>query len=199
MYFFEKPQNFYNFFYFYQNLDNNEILNISKIVSNYSYSSATTNNSALDTLKSNPRISQIKWIPFNNSTEELYTRLSQLIEDANKEFFNFDIFNSLEDLQYTEYNELDKGKYDWHIDTHLPTQPPYRKLSLTIQLSDPSEYEGGDLEISIPQPEKNIILKVPKEKGKVIVFPSYLWHRVTPVTKGVRKSLVWWVGGAPFR
>ena len=70
-----------------------------------------------------------------------------------------------------------------------------RKISMTVQLSDGGEYEGGDFEIMRNrEPEK-----LPKGKGTVLVFPSYILHRVTPVTSGIRKSLVLWLGGASFK
>ena len=69
-----------------------------------------------------------------------------------------------------------------------------RKLSVSVQLSDPSEYEGGDLELMV---NRNYI-KVPKEKGTIIFFPSYLTHRVTKVTSGKRNSLVAWFHGPSF-
>jgi PKHD-type hydroxylase len=70
-----------------------------------------------------------------------------------------------------------------------------RKLSITVQLSDPSEYEGGELQFMINQH----IITAPKEKGTAIIFPSFALHRVTPVTKGARKSIVGWIGGPPYK
>ena len=199
MYDFTKPpQNLFNYFSFHKNLNNDEILDIFQITSNYEfnpgYIAGKVENNQI-------RSSKLKWIPPLEETQNLYKMLEELIVQANSNFFNFNIIGSMEYIQYTEYYDFEQGNYSWHRDGGVdePPNSAYRKLSLTIQLSDPSEYEGGDLEISIPQPEKNLILKAPKEKGKVIIFPSYMWHRVTPVTKGVRKSLVWWVGGTPFR
>jgi PKHD-type hydroxylase len=70
-----------------------------------------------------------------------------------------------------------------------------RKISITVQLSDPNDYEGGVLELNVG----NTIVQMPKEKGCAVLFPSYILHRVTPVTKGIRKSLVLWVGGTTFK
>ena len=192
---FIKPQNLFNYYYFTNPLTNPIISNIFEIVSNLDFTEGEVKNLK----KESSRKSQIKWIHSSNETSNLFLHLENLIDHANKDYYNFDIINSSEAIQYTEYGESDNGEYGWHTDAFTPSAPPYRKLSLTIQLSDPNEYEGGDLQISIPQPEKNVITTVPKEKGKIIIFPSYMWHRVTPVTKGIRKSLVWWVGGSPFR
>jgi len=197
---FTKPQNLFDYYHFNNTLSDSMISNIFEIISNLNFAQG---NLAEETQDVDHRTSQVKWIKTSKETSDLFLFLANLINHANNEYFNFDIINSPEAVQYTEYNGLDKGKYDWHVDSSSSPDdsyiPIYRKLSLTIQLSDPSEYEGGDLEINIPDPEKNNIIKCPKEKGKIIIFPSYMWHRVTPVTKGVRKSLVWWVGGSPFR
>ena len=195
-----QPSHFFDIFSFYKNLDNDKISEILKLLSNVDYIKATT----VKNKNLSIRNSQIKWVSLSKYTIDLFNYLENVVSEANKSHFNFDISYSLDNIQYTEYHGSQKQNYGWHIDNSLiiekkPTVLTSRKLSLTIQLSDPSEYEGGDLEIYIPHPEEPQIVKVPKEKGKVIVFPSYLWHRVTPVTKGVRKSLVWWVGGIPFR
>ena len=71
-----------------------------------------------------------------------------------------------------------------------------RKLAMTVQLSDPSEYEGGDFEIWFGGKEAQI---VPREKGDVIIFPAFCMHRVRPITRGQRKCLVFWTGGRPLR
>ena len=96
-------------------------------------------------------------------------------------------------LQYTEYHAEDTGFYNWHTDVNwLGQDDADRKLSVTIQLSDPDEYEGGDFEFQfIPGPEQ----EAAKKKGTILIFPSHQIHRVTNVTKGVRKSLVAWFEG----
>jgi PKHD-type hydroxylase len=97
-------------------------------------------------------------------------------------------------MQYTIYEGNDLGHYDWHLDAGNTSIPP-RKLSFILQLSDPDSYEGGDLQImNSTEPTT-----VKKEKGFAVVFPSYTLHRVTPVTKGIRKTLVIWVTGPTFR
>ena len=93
-----------------------------------------------------------------------------------------------------QMNEADGGHYDWHMDTG-PDQFSRRKISITVQLSDPSEYEGGDLQLKINSGHQN----TPKGFGTVVIFPSYLLHRVTPVTGGLRKSLVLWITGPAFK
>jgi PKHD-type hydroxylase len=111
--------------------------------------------------------------------------------------WKFNVTCVKENLQFSEYT-ADKeggknGQYDWHMDfSGGPSST--RKLSMSIQLSDSSEYEGGDLELMM---HRNII-KAPRDKGTVIFFPSYITHRVTPITSGTRHSLVSWFHGPPF-
>jgi PKHD-type hydroxylase len=126
--------------------------------------------------------------------EWFYHKLSHYVMDLNGRFFRFDLWGLFENIQYTQYVAPD-GKYDSHIDKATGAQ--IRKLSVVVQLSDSSDYEGGDLEILVAGESKPI--KMNREKGTLIVFPSYVLHRVTPITKGVRNSAVAWIAGAPFR
>lgn len=120
----------------------------------------------------------------------LFEKLYKIICDQNTFVFKFHLFEMPDVIQYAEYDE--SSFYNWHMDCGL--EEPTRKLSVSIQLSDPSEYEGGDVECLIMDDP----FKFPKEKGTVIIFPSFMLHRVTPVTKGVRKSLVAWIDGPTF-
>ena len=133
--------------------------------------------------------------PEADKTEWLYEKLMYMTLEANSDYWKFDLSHWKDAIQYTEYNGEEAGGYDWHIDVG-PHPLNHRKISITVQLSDPIDYEGGDLEIWTGGKEP---MKAPKEKGAVVMFPSYLLHRITPVTKGVRKSLVLWVGGTTFR
>jgi len=153
------------------------------------------------------RISRIKWLPFEEPFLSIYQNISHLIQDYNSDVWRFDLGAITNRLQYTEYHGDEKGKYNWHVDLGSRYNS-YRKLSLSIQLSDPSEYEGGDLQIFSPELDPNItspssdmfnFKTIDKGIGSVAVFPSFIPHRVTPVTKGVRKSLVLWVGSKPFK
>jgi PKHD-type hydroxylase len=114
----------------------------------------------------------------------------------NGQFFQFDLYGFNEDMQYTVYDGEQQGHYTWHLDdSGKNTQRGPRKLSLVIQLSDPSDYEGGELQLQTG-PDPTI---VDKAKGLVAAFPSYTLHRATPVTKGIRKTLVVWITGPAFR
>jgi PKHD-type hydroxylase len=152
------------------------------------------------------RNSDIVWLDEN----WIYKEIHPYIHSANKQAeWNFDWFKS-ENCQFTKYKI--NQHYDWHVDSY---PAPYsegsnngmiRKLSVTCQLTDGSEYEGGELEFDYRNysPNKRDELKnVVKakqilKKGSIIVFPSFIWHRVKPVTKGTRYSLVMWNLGYPF-
>ena len=143
----------------------------------------------LDTKK---RVTTISWIPFKEMPE-MYDHLNAFIQRANLNHFGFDDIQITENAQFTEYPE--GGFYDWHMDcdVNMAHEPPVRKISMTLLLNHPSEFEGGDLELMSPGKFKKL------EQGHAITFASFLNHRVQPVTRGVRQSLVVWFGGKPFR
>lgn len=148
------------------------------------------------------RSSMIKWLPRSEDFNWLYARMIEMSEEANNELWDFDLYSSLEDIQYTEYYASENGHYDWHQDIGVGEFPSKRKISITIQLSDSDEYEGGDLLIctgSSGSGELDHNIVSPRGAGVGVLFPSYMMHRVTPVTRGVRRSLVLWVGGAHFK
>jgi PKHD-type hydroxylase len=99
-----------------------------------------------------------------------------------------------EATQIGRYKSTDEGHYNWHIDSTTPVDGMQRKLSISILLSDPSEFEGGELQFKGIEDQK-ILTK----QGSIVVFPSFIEHRVTPVTKGVRYSAVTWASGPSFR
>ena len=139
----------------------------------------------------NRRHSTISWLPFNKM-HPMYDDLIHLIQKINRNHFGFNNLQITEEAQVSEYS---KGQfYDWHTDStiDIDTQPPVRKLSMTLLLNDPSKFEGGNLEIA----GKTLS---PMKQGHAAIFASFLQHRVTPVTKGVRKSLVVWFNGEPFK
>ena len=140
------------------------------------------------------RISHISWIPFDNiDAKPMYKKLEEVMYMTNKRHFGFENMEINENAQYTEYPE--GGFYNWHmdLDTNMSNEPPVRKISMSLILSAENEYEGGGLEIQKPG---NIIS--PKQ-GHAVFFASFVNHRVIPITRGIRKSLVMWFGGEPFK
>jgi len=137
------------------------------------------------------RQSTISWIDFNKM-QPMYDDLIYLVQKINRNNFGFSNIQITEKAQVSEYS---KGQfYEWHTDTtiDMDAEPPVRKLSMTLLLNDPNEFEGGNLEIA---EQKMSHMK----QGHAAIFASFLQHRVTPVTKGVRKSLVVWFNGEPFK
>ena len=138
------------------------------------------------------RTSHISWIPFNKMTE-MYKQLELVMKQTNGNHFGFDGMCINEQAQYTEYPE--GGFYDWHVDNdiNMQNEPPVRKISMTCLLSPQNEFEGGDLELT----KKGQSVKL--KQGQAIFFASFIRHRVAPVIRGNRKSLVMWFGGTPFK
>lgn len=139
------------------------------------------------------RNSKIYFLEYNlENLDWFFEKMVQELVNTNHDNFNFDISGFSEGMQFTEYN-APAGHYGDHTDKIL--EGKVRKLSMVIQLTDPKEYEGGELEICYGG--KPFV--VPKEQGTLITFPSYILHRVRPTTKGTRHSLVAWATGRPFR
>ena len=142
------------------------------------------------------RKTKVSWI---NENELPVSPLTDIIAKVNKKAdWNFQL-HAFEPFQYSIYEKDDH--YDWHIDSHAK---PYddgliRKLSFTLCLSD--DYKGGTFELCKPnpKPEKHLYKKFDLKKGSMIIFPSFVWHKVNPVMKGIRKSLVGWVVGKQFQ
>lgn len=149
-------------------------------------------------IDSSYRRSKIRFIHSNNeSFSFVFDALWRTFQQANLQFFNFHV-TRLNFIQLGEYDESYKGEYKDHHDVFWLNGDPYfhRKLSCSIQLSDPKDYDGGKLEIveaGTPLDEDII------QQGTIIYFPSFLRHRVTPVTRGTRYSLVAWFEGPKWR
>ena len=143
-------------------------------------------------LDTKTRTSHVSWIPFKKMTE-MYKDIERVMKQTNGNHFGFDGMQITELAQYTEYPE--GGFYDWHVDNDVNMQhePPVRKISMTCLLSPESEFEGGDLELMA----EGKVAKI--KQGQAIFFASFIRHRVKPVTRGRRQSLVMWFGGTPFK
>lgn len=145
------------------------------------------------------RISKTVFFGKYPENQWIFDRLNYTIEKVNEDFFNFDL-NGYESIQYSEYDGKRLGKYDFHMDMTFgiqdkPIQP--RKISVVMMLSDQSEYEGGEFLINCDQEDNAETVEM--IKGRIVVFPSYMIHKVNPTTSGIRKSLVIWVKGPKFR
>ena len=161
----------------------------------------------LKEVKKNTRDSKITWL----QEPWMYREIKPYLEDANRlAHWNFD-FDWIESLQFTKYAK--NQFYTWHTDAFPDSYKSsssthnnkIRKLSFICQLSNPNKYKGGEVDFVIPKMDKTKLtfsayqLKEIIPQGSIVVFPSFVWHRVRPVTKGVRHSLVSWALGFPFK
>lgn len=140
------------------------------------------------------RITRVAWMEHKPGIEWLHARLEEMVLRINAQFFRYDLYGLNEAFQYTVYEGSEGGYYGWHVDVGEKNYEP-RKISLSLQLSDPSDYEGGELELAAGDGD----YQAEKARGSLIAFPSFVLHRVVPVTAGTRKSLVIWVAGPEFR
>jgi len=144
--------------------------------------------------ESDVRDSKISWLYPSDGIDWVFRRVTDMTLNLNERFFKFDLFGLNEGFQFTNY-EAPSGKYGKHVDRAINIA--VRKLSISIQLTNPEEYDGGELKLYDGDDEKGTVMS--KEQGTLVIFPSYVLHEVMPVTKGTRNSLVTWVTGKQFK
>ena len=138
------------------------------------------------------RQSQIRWLAPTSDFKWVFQKVTDMTNLLNDKYFKFDIFGAIEGIQFTSY-KAPGGKYGKHVDRSLGAL--VRKLSISIQLSDPKDYKGGEI-CFYDSAEKQ---PAPRDQGIFIAFPSFVQHEVLPVTKGERHALVCWITGKPFK
>lgn len=145
------------------------------------------------------RVSSVKFHDRNNETAWIFDRLNFVIQAINEKFYNFDL-NGYAQFQYTTYDSEKNGHYDWHMDMAMgKTETPHiehRKLSMTLVLND--TFKGGEFHLNSGSNE-GFAEVIEAKKGRIILFPSFLLHKVSPVTMGTRRSMVVWVLGPKFK
>lgn len=141
------------------------------------------------------RRAEIAWLDDIPAAAWVMDRMIGLVAKANRDGFNFDLSDFGESPQVARYGAEREGHFDWHSDIGAGNWAAKRKLTIVVQLSDPAEYQGGTLEL---RPDSNIA-EAPRNRGTATVFPSFVLHRVTPVTAGTRWSLTLWSHGPAFR
>jgi len=145
----------------------------------------------------NIRATKVAWVPRQPQTENLYRRMEEAVLELNARYFRFDL-SGLAMFQYAVYGGPEGGHFDWHKDygrdPNDPDQEP-RKLTLSLQLSEASDYEGCELQVRAG----NKIDVAPKTRGTLVAFPANVLHQVTPIRSGIRRSLVVWAVGPEFR
>lgn len=157
---------------------------------------AEIGNGSEGVVANNVRRSNVNWMPNTQETQWVFEKLAHVASSLNARFFRFDLTGFGEQIQLTNYDSSEHGMYGWHVDFGMSTVSASRKLSIVMQLSDPSEYEGGNLEL---KPAGNEVVKIKKQRGLIVAFPSWTLHQVTPVTQGNRQSLVAWITGPAFK
>lgn len=141
------------------------------------------------------RRAELVWLDDLPHAAWVMERMLRLVADANRESFGFDLTDFAESAQVARYGAERSGHFDWHSDIGAGALAARRKLTVVVQLSEPSDYDGGSLEL---RPHSSI-RTVPRDRGSAVVFPSFVLHRVTPVTRGTRWSLTLWSHGPAFR
>jgi PKHD-type hydroxylase len=175
-----------------------KIIDISKnkkLIKGKVFDNTNDNTNANTSTNKKIRDSKICWLySYEEEVAWIYQRITDIVLGLNIQFFQFDLFGISEALQFTSY-KAPGGKYGKHVDRTYNI--PVRKLSISIQLTDPKDYEGGELKLYIGENKDALIMN--KNQGALIIFPSYVLHEVMPVTKGERNSLVTWVSGNQFK
>ena len=139
------------------------------------------------------RRSELNWLKKDPESAWVFERLAHVASRLNADYFGFELTGFGEAIQLTNYHEAKQGTYVWHQD--FGGKGASRKLSMVLQLSDPSEYEGGELQILTRKEPTGM----EKKRGLITVFPAWTLHQVTPVVKGTRQTLVAWISGPAFK
>ena len=139
------------------------------------------------------RRSELNWLHKDPDCAWVFNKLSHVASKLNADHFGFDLTGFGEALQLTNYDESNQGTYIWHQD--FGSSGVFRKLSIVLQLSDPQDYQGGELQLLTRKEPTSI----QKKRGLITVFPAWTLHQVTPVIKGNRQTLVAWISGPQFK
>lgn len=143
----------------------------------------------------NLRRAELVWLDEVPDNDWVMDRLIDLVRQANRESFDFDLQDFSESPQLARYGSDRQGHFDWHSDIGDGRLAAKRKLTLVTQLSEPGAYQGGQLEVWYD----SHVRTAPLEPGTAVLFPSFALHRVRPVTEGERISLTVWAHGPAFR
>lgn len=141
------------------------------------------------------RRAELSWLDDIPQAAWVMDRMIRLVAEANRESFGFDLTDFAESPQVARYGAEREAHFDWHADIGAGALASKRKLTIVVQLSDPADYEGGDLEI---RPDSSV-RQASRNRGAATIFPSFALHRVTPVNAGTRWSLTLWSHGPAFR
>jgi PKHD-type hydroxylase len=141
------------------------------------------------------RRARLRWLDEAGDAAWAMTRVVDGVIEANRTHFGFDLTEFAEKMQIAWYSAVGSGHFDWHVDVGDGPLAAKRKLTLVVQMSAPEGYEGGALEINADGHGR----EASRAHGSATLFPSFMPHRVTPVTAGERYSLTTWIHGPAFR
>lgn len=181
----EDPTNYY---FFKEYFSNEEIEKIKEIASKRTKIVGSVGGQVVKSY----RDSSVRWISLEDDSFWIFDKIEKAILEANN-LYKMILTHLEDDIQFTSYKSESQQHYDWHLDVGGGNSSK-RKLSCIVQLSSREEYDGGDFLIKRSKEEEIL----PSGKGDCILFPSYILHKVTPVTRGERLSLVTWSGGTHF-
>jgi len=177
-------------------LNKKEIEMIEKYSKSLSINQSKTGNRKTGPELNSKRKSLNGWINFNNEHAWLYNKCFHASLDN---IWGFDVTGIHDSIQYTIYEPSNTTDAFYGTHTDIGPDTWWRKISMTIQLSEPDEFEGGGLQIEHPCGELEWQNTPHYDRGDMIMFPSIRRHQALPVTKGTRKCLVIWVSGPPLR
>lgn len=175
-------------------LSDSEVEKIHELAKKYEIVRAKTLNDEFGKNDSHIRKSDARWIGYDENSKWLYDKVSSRAKELSDDIYGFELLGA-QPFQYTIYNSEEEGEYDWHQDV-LACDDNIRKVSVVILLSDKNEFSGGSFLVS---PDGSKPKEILMKKGRMVVFPSWTPHCVTPVLEGVRVSLVMWLYGKRFK
>jgi PKHD-type hydroxylase len=174
--------------------DINFILALPQWTNNYAAQiGGGTGNAVLDPWR---RTTTVGWMEANDETAHIWSKIVNTVAEINRTCFHYDLTGCYEPAQLGIYKADDGSHYTWHSDDCSSSGNTPRKLSMALMLDDPTHFEGGELQVMYRSEQPQTL---EQKRGRAWFFPSWMLHRVTPVTKGVRRSLVLWVGGPAFK
>lgn len=177
-----------------------ELDNIEKMCSKSDLNDATTYNADIESTRKIRR-SKVKFFDKDDTTAWIFDRFNGVGESLNEQFYGFDL-HGYDSFQYTQYDYDDHGEYNWHMDMIMGDQldnswsNSTRKLTLIMLLSDENNFTGGELQLNESREENARTVQM--FRGRIVAFPSWILHRVTPIITGQRKSIVIWIEGPKF-
>jgi len=157
------------------------------------------NNKLSTSVNQEVRTSKTAFFSLDSLNKWIFERLDEVLLAMNSQYYQMDVWG-YDEIQYSEYREEDSGEYRWHMDTNFSsenTEPTggMRKLSMSLLLND--DFEGGKFQMNLSSEKTPQTIEM--VAGTLILFPSFILHQITPVTKNVRKSLVLWLLGNKFK